>query len=130
MSVEQSVLPKLYTGLLLRRSFMSDSEMTVRFRDADVRIRQFENTILVVCPQCSHWAEITWVKQENQRGQGDGGRRFTCTWCGLTRDRRRLTGNWRKDSAAYSEWQEWISSLALWLEASCCGERLWACNAD
>ena len=91
-----------------------------RFRDTGVHLTEFLDELLVECPRCSRRAVV------RQFGGGKPGmfapRRVVCGGCGYLKetDGRRVGARGGRD---------WYFDLPLWLQASCCGELLWAFNA-
>lgn len=94
-----------------------------RARDRGVGVDAFTTPVLVVCPRCEATARVV----AGPEGQRDGGAgvevRATCTGCGYARaesvTERRLGG----------PEDPWLG-LPLRLTTPCCGEVLWARNAD
>ncbi|MEH1812173.1 MAG: hypothetical protein V7K26_01640 [Nostoc sp.] len=117
--------------------------MVIRFRDYGKRLADFEQEILVRCPQCDAYggqrlgiAKILTVKSEQSNLSSI--KRITCQQCSYTKQKSK-DGN-RK--AALLVWQnnyrdkrnsrdgilDHFFGLPLWLQISCCGQVLWAYN--
>jgi hypothetical protein len=93
--------------------------MQKRFQLEDATIHAFGDKFLVVCPRCSRRAVV-----QNRGHEADGPRVvLTCGACGYSRF---YEGDWW--STTYSRAVDWYFHLPLWLQASCCGEMLWAYN--
>jgi len=86
---------------------------------APTHISDFDADILVRCPQCERCAHLLAVKTETWPGRS---RRLTCGHCGHCRD-------WDNWSSPNADWQLGFG-LEVWHKTSCCGEVLWAYNAD
>ncbi|MEH1943054.1 MAG: hypothetical protein V7L01_22920 [Nostoc sp.] len=104
--------------------------MVIRFRDYGKRLSDFEEEILVRCPQCDCPAKILTVKSEQSSLSSI--KRITCQHCSYTKQQPKDG----KRKAALLLWQNNSSygildhffGLPLWLQTSCCGQVLWAYN--
>ena len=110
--------------------------MVIRFRDYGKRLADFEQEILVHCPQCHRIAKVLSVNSEESSLSCI--KRITCQHCSYTKQQSK-DGN-RK--AALLLWQnnyknkrnsrygilDHFFGLPLWLQISCCGQVLWAYN--
>ena len=102
-----------------------------RFLDTGTRIYDFYDEFLVVCPKCSGMAKVVIDEAEFEklptrkllkfRNNFFAPRRLICTRC-LHRD------TWKGTQILTGTSVDWYFRLPLWLEISCCGERLWAYN--
>jgi hypothetical protein len=102
-----------------------------RFLDTGTRIYEFYEEFLVVCPKCAgmakvvideaEFAKLSTRKLQKHRNNFFAPRRLICTSC-LHRDL------WKGAQIATGGNVDWYFRLPLWLEISCCGERLWAYN--
>lgn len=95
--------------------------MTLRFRDLGQTLDDFRREYLVRCPQCGAQAQVVPLAGETLAAPV--ARRLVCAHCGLTKDR---------EAYAYppQDRDAWYDQLELWLQTPCCGETLWAYNAD
>ncbi|HEY9661341.1 MAG TPA: hypothetical protein V6C65_23035 [Allocoleopsis sp.] len=89
--------------------------MTTRFRDYKTHLYQFTKTVLVQCPQCDRCARSTYIQDQSVW-------QVTCIQCSYAK-------------TAVSKTKRYVAidpvfSLPLWLQTPCCGELLWAYNAD
>ena len=110
--------------------------MVIRFRAYGKRLSDFEQEILVRCPQCKRIAKILTLNSEQSSLSSI--KKITCQHCSYTKQQSK-DGN-RK--AALLLWQnnygnkrnssyeilEYFFGLPLWLQISCCGQVLWAYN--
>lgn len=95
-----------------------------RYRDRGLLSSDFLSLISVQCPQCHQCASVK-PKADTQAGLFSP-RRLSCLSCGLTKD-----WNGRQIGGGSSSVPtDWYFHLPLWLQASCCGEILWAYNRD
>lgn len=108
--------------------------MSDRFRHGDVRIEDFGAEFLVVCPKCSQRAHVL-----NRGAKAQPQISLTCVDCGHSQ-------SWKchRPGVIYSASLEhyeagtvcigaavdWYFHLPLWLQIPCCGETLWAYNAE
>lgn len=97
--------------------------MTVRFKDNRQTLEQFKREIIARCPQCHKRAIIFLKKEFNAESLYFS--RLVCKNCGYLKEIE--INNWK-----YLPAQQFVSnfSLHLWLEISCCGEKLWAYNEE
>ncbi|MEH2202646.1 MAG: hypothetical protein V7K53_01020 [Nostoc sp.] len=110
--------------------------MVIRFRAYGKRLSDFEQEILVRCPQCERIAKILTLSSEQSSLSSI--KRITCQHCSYIKQQSK-DGN-RK--AALLLWQnnygnkrnssyeilDHFFGLPLWLQISCCGQVLWAYN--
>lgn len=75
--------------------------------------------MLVMCPRCSGRAISVQIGSDLSLFSS---RRLVCTQCSYAREwsSKEIRRNWRGEDDYYH--------LPLWLQASCCGETLWAYN--
>lgn len=106
--------------------------MTSRFRTADERLEDFGGECLVVCPRCSECARVRVREAEAEPRV-----LLACTHCGHSQRWRpahpgtltsRDPGHWPAGQHALGGPADPFFHLPLWLQAPCCGERLWAFN--
>lgn len=107
--------------------------MNRRFTDDGVRIEDFGDSFLVVCPKCSHRATVI------NRGAGAGPHVIlTCAECGHSGGWERAApgvmyssdlGRYEPGRVCIGAAVDWYFHLPLWLQSPCCGETLWAYNA-
>jgi hypothetical protein len=83
--------------------------MTRRFQDQGEHWTDFAAAILVRCPRCDGCATLT---APGPAPEGGLARRLVCPACAYARDGLAL------------------GDAPLWLRTPCCGEELWAFNAD
>lgn len=95
--------------------------MALRFRDLGQTLDDFRHEYLVRCPQCGARARVVPLAGETLAAPV--ARRLVCAHCGLTKDRGARVYPPREQDA-------WYEQLELWLQTPCCGETLWAYNAD
>jgi hypothetical protein len=106
--------------------------MTSRFRTADEALEDFGGECLVACPRCAERALVRVRGREHAPPVV-----LTCARCGHSQgwapsrpgvvhagDPARFPGH-----VAYGGPVDPYFHLPLWLQAPCCGERLWAFNA-
>jgi hypothetical protein len=104
-----------------------------RLKEEGVRLEDFGNSFLVVCPKCSGRATVI------DRGAGIKPQIIlTCAACGRSETWRCLgpgvmystdQGNYRPGHVCVGAAFDWYFHLPLWLQLPCCGETLWAYNA-
>lgn len=96
---------------------------------------KFLYQILVHCPRCNKCAQV--ILHDNSRGEGETGkarsthwtnvmfgtRRLVCTHCGFTKD-------WQRNTVGGRPLEDGYFHQPLWLQTPCCGETLWAYNAE
>ena len=87
---------------------------TSRFRDGGAYLRELAHEVLAVCPSCG--GRVTAVTR-------DGMRRAACPACGWIREVTTRASTWGGPEEPYL-------GLPLWLRTECCGEVLWAFNAE
>lgn len=90
--------------------------MATRFRDYETHLYQFTQTVLVQCPQCNRCARSTYIHDQSVW-------QVTCIHCGYAK----TTASKTKQ---YGVEIDPVFSLPLWLQTPCCGELLWAYNAE
>ncbi len=101
-------------------NFEEDDE---RFVDRGNHLQEFTGEFLIVCPRCSKQAKVL----PNGDAEFDPfkdlfrSRKLVCTNCGFNEI-------WKKSKIYTNGNVDWYFRLPLWLEISCCGERLWAYN--
>ncbi|MEH2416946.1 hypothetical protein [Nostoc sp.] len=117
--------------------------MVIRFRDYGKRLSDFEEEILVRCPQCDAYgglrlrtAKILTVNSE-QSSLGSI-KRISCQHCSYTKQQSNAAKGkptlllWQNNYMAqrYSSYGilDHFFGLPLWLQTSCCGQVLWAYN--
>jgi hypothetical protein len=108
--------------------------MSQRFKDEGRRIDDFGDSFLVVCSHCEGRATVAnHIYDEGPRII------LTCGECGHARIwTQRSPGVMHSRNARdYEDGQicigaavDWYFHLPLWLQTACCGETLWAYNAD
>jgi hypothetical protein len=95
-----------------------------RFRDPMVWLQDFEDEILVRCPACDACALVLAPPKQNGGGRPRAARLcLRCPTCGLGKDA-------SPSGATYGGPFDPYFQLPLWLQAECCGEVLWAYNAE
>ncbi|MBD2524379.1 hypothetical protein [Nostoc sp. FACHB-133] len=110
--------------------------MVVRFRDYGKRLSDFEEEILVCCPQCNRTAKILTVNSEQSSPSSI--KRIICQHCSYTKQqpkngqRKAALLLWQnnykaKRNSSYGILDHFFG-LPLWLQTSCCGQVLWAYN--
>jgi hypothetical protein len=117
--------------------------MVIRFREYDKRLADFEQEILVRCPQCDAYgglrlrtAKVLTVNSEQSSLCCI--KRITCQHCSYTKQQpnalKRKTAllfwqnNYRnKRNTSYGILDHFFG-LPLWLQISCCSQVLWAYN--
>lgn len=99
--------------------------MVTRFRDEPTYLAQFGAIRLVRCPRCAGRAEVA-AQGDATRGHA-APRRVVCAGCGYVRVGQ-VDGPNRDTRAGAAA--ERYSGLPLWLQTPCCGEILWAYNAE
>ena len=93
----------------------------VRFRDPGGRVSRYLGRVLVRCPACDRCALV--VRPEVAGNRYVGNPKLTCVHCGLARERR----TWHQVIGAPVDP---FFRLPLWLQTPCCGETMWAYNAE
>lgn len=94
----------------------------------------FNDLFLVHCPRCDKCAVVVPVPPDPDAPPNKSvspyskimftPRRLTCTHCGYA-------ASWQgKRLAQYDDGRDWYFGCPLWLLTSCCGETLWAFNAN
>lgn len=89
--------------------------MNSRFRDYTTCLFEFEQEVLVQCPQCDRRARSIYIKDKLIW-------QVACTHCGYSKT---TTGKIKRYGTSIDP----VFSLPLWLQVPCCGEVLWAYNA-
>jgi hypothetical protein len=95
-----------------------------RFADGGLRIEEFSDEFLVVCPKCAKMCKVTIDGADDgapAHGRVFLPRKVTCVHCGFA-------NRWAKQSVSYMEGRDWYFALPLWLQIPCCGEELWVFN--
>jgi DNA-directed RNA polymerase subunit RPC12/RpoP len=104
--------------------------MVIRFRDYGKRLSDFEEEILVRCPQCERTAKILTVNSEQSSPSSI--KRITCQHCSYTKQQSKALllwqNNYKTKSNSDYEILDHFFGLPLWLQTSCCGQVLWAYN--
>lgn len=108
--------------------------MRSRSKQSRITVWDFGDSFLVVCPICSRRAMVS------DRGAHPGYRIvLTCRECGHSDTWKYASPGigYTNDLARYTPGQvcigaaaDWYFHLPLWLQVPCCGEMLWAYNAD
>ena len=104
------------------------------FNETGTYVWSFGDVFLVVCPVCDKRAAVhsSSVKDKSKI-------RLTCLHCGLVKDwKQRNRGiKTANDHHLFKEGEvsigapvDWYFHHQLWLQSLCCGEILWAYNAD
>lgn len=108
--------------------------MSNRFRHGDVRIDKFGVEFLVVCPKCSQRGRVLNRGAEEQPQIS-----LTCVACGHAQGwQRQRPGvlysasleHYEAGTVCVGAAVDWYFHLPLWLRIACCGETLWAYNAE
>jgi hypothetical protein len=106
----------------------------MRLPPDDSTIFDFGHEFLVECPRCSRRAVVL-----DRGAQAEPRIALTCPQCGLARAWQPASPGvaTTTDLSRYIEGQvtvgaavDWYFHLPLWLRAPCCGETLWAYNAQ
>ena len=96
-----------------------------RFRDEGEVIEDFLDGVLACCPRCGGQAVIRPRPGRDPRPPADGilfaPRRVTCSACAYTAE-------WAGSGIRSSDRRDPYFHLPLWLQVSCAGRTLWACN--
>jgi hypothetical protein len=82
--------------------------------DRYIRLYQYEDEILVECPNCDRCARA--LKPQWDASKRQYAIRMSCLHCS------------RQHTFVMTSWDYW-NSLPLWLKTTCCGEVLWALNS-
>src|SRR5579859_6465807 len=82
--------------------------------DRHFRLRNYEDEILLVCPNCGKCARA--LQPEWNAGPREYTVRMSCLHCS------------RQHKFVMTTWEYW-KRLPLWLKTNCCGEVLWALNS-
>ncbi len=103
--------------------------MPERFNDNTTRLGDFANETLVECPHCRGRALVRCVGDEEASRVV-----LTCGGCGRSKVHTHKgppphEGTWFHSMQAPQP-VDWYLKLPLWLQAPCCGETLWAWNAE
>jgi hypothetical protein len=91
--------------------------MTKRFQDANLKLSDFNNKVLVVCPRCRKKATVN--------KQGEDGSVLSCFECHYTSNKCISIAD-RKDSITTDYW----FGQELWLQAAFKNEVFWANNYE
>lgn len=89
-----------------------------RFKDSGETKYAFADRFLVECPQCKKQCVVSTV------GGGTDlflPRKVMCVHCGFSK-------KWQSNTIYTGNEHDWYFLLPLWLQTSCCGERLFAYN--
>ncbi len=95
--------------------------MAIRFQDAGQTIYDFGAIFLVVCPRCQCCASV--IPLPGNEPKLFAPRRLACARCGYSKD-------WRDHSISVGGPMDWYFRQPLWLQTPCCGQTLWAYNAE
>lgn len=96
----------------------------LRFRDTGQKIYDFGHSFWVHCPQCDRRSTIVQFGENSPNAYRIfDHHRLTCPSCGYSKDWKRNSVTINSDRAEYFD-------LALWLQIPCCGQILWAYNAE
>lgn len=95
--------------------------MAIRFHDAGQTIYDFGKTFLVVCPRCQRRVNV--VPLPGSEPKLFAPRRLACVRCGYSKD-------WHNHSISVGGPVDWYFRQPLWLQTPCCGQTLWAYNAE
>jgi hypothetical protein len=97
-------------------------------------VESFGRHFLIICPNCRQCAQVL-SQDDDERVQT----RMVCACCGLAKTWvQKHSGIYNgSDPTRYEEGAicigaavDWYFHAPLWLQESCCGETLWAYNAD
>jgi ribosomal protein S27E len=103
-----------------------------RLKQGDATIEAFGDEFLVVCPRCTRRATV-----HNRGGTVQAQVVVTCMYCGYNQLWEPgklgvlLAGNqqhYKPGQISIGDAVDWYFHLPLWLQISCCGEKLWAYN--
>ncbi len=108
----------------------------MRFQSSNETLLDFGHEFLVVCPRCKGRAVV-----RDRGASEDAARRIalTCPHCGLAQFWEQAgpgmlmaadTSKYPPGVVAMGGPVDWYFHLPLWLQTPCCGETLWAYNAD
>ncbi|MEH2164130.1 MAG: hypothetical protein V7K38_24530 [Nostoc sp.] len=110
--------------------------MIIRFRDYGKRLSDFEEEILVCCPQCDAYGGLRLRTAKILTVNSD--KRITCQHCSYTKQQSKdgkrkaalllWQNNYKAKSNSGYEILDHFFGLPLWLQTSCCGQVLWAYN--
>lgn len=101
---------------------MLDKSEKERFLDTGIRLDEFSDEFLVVCPKCQKMAKVVLeAHSEKINTQLFSPRKFICLNC-PHRD------IWRGKQIITGSNVDWYFRFPLWLQISCCNEILWAYN--
>ncbi|WP_251957587.1 hypothetical protein [Nostoc commune] len=108
--------------------------MVIRFKDYNKRLSDFEQKILVCCPQCDCTARVLSVNSEQSSLSSI--KRITCQHCSYTKQQSNIAKRkyrlWQNNYIAQRNSRYGILDhffgLPLSLQISCCGQVLWAYN--
>jgi hypothetical protein len=94
-----------------------------RFLDEGLRLDDFRDEFLVVCPKCRGMARVIPAETGpgNLNVQLFSPRKLVCLGC-VHRE------TWTGKQILTGSNVDWYFRLPLWLQVSCCGELLWAYN--
>ncbi len=94
-----------------------------RFLDEGTKIDEFSDEFLVVCPKCESLAKVILAEPDSVKNNIIlfAPRKLVCTKCVYRKD-------WSAHKISAGSNVDWYFQLPLWLEISCCGEKLWAYN--
>lgn len=105
--------------------------MNDRFTDNGRILEDFYAEFLVVCPRCAKMARVlpdesialSNKKIDQLRNKVFGPRRLVCVHCAHI-------DSWSGSQIIVGANCDWFFRLPLWLEISCCGDKLWAYNLE
>lgn len=117
--------------------------MVIRFRDYGKRLSDFEEEILVCCPQCDAYgglplrtAKVLTINSEQSSFSSI--KRITCRHCSYTKQQSKdgkrkaalllWPNNYMAQRNSSYRILDHFFGLPLWLQTSCCGQVLWAYN--
>ncbi|MEE3718420.1 hypothetical protein V2H45_16895 [Tumidithrix elongata RA019] len=104
----------------------------LRFRDIGQTIYDFGHSFWVHCPQCDRLSTVMPFSEsaseaaplpQTQTHKIFDRHRLSCKYCGYSKD-------WQGNSVTIGGDRDWYFNLTLWLQIPCCGEILWAYNAE
>lgn len=106
--------------------------MNERFNENRIRLEDFGDSFLVVCPDCSKRAHVT-----NRGTNANPEVTLACTECGRAQVWRSAApgvmtssrlDHYQPGHVCIGAAVDWYFHLPLWLQLTCCGQTLWAYN--
>ncbi len=95
---------------------------TDRFLDKGIRLYEFGDEFLVVCPKCKGMGKVIPISTSEKLSiQLFSPRKFICLNC-VYRD------TWNGNQISIGDNFDWYFRFPLWLQISCCNQTLWAYN--